>query len=192
MDLEQLVERIGAGEEAAWRRFLAEYGRLLYSIPATLGLDENDRDEVFQNACLTVFRSIHTLRDPAKLASWLYGVTYRLAIDALRRKRRDARVGGDPGEDWTAIRDEDPGPDERLGSLEETALLLEGLDRLDGRCRRMLRSLYLDDPPASYADVSRDLEMPLGSVGPTRARCLEKLRKILEGVFNPEGGTTNG
>jgi DNA-directed RNA polymerase specialized sigma24 family protein len=68
---------------------------------------------------------------------------------------------------------------------------MEGLDRLDARCRRMIRALYLEDPPASYAEIAGEFCMPLGSVGPTRARCLEKLRKTLEHVFKPEGGSTN-
>ena len=87
----RFAEALASGNEAAWREFLARYGRLLYAIAGRLGLNEEDREEVFQQACLSVYTSIHTLRDPAKLSSWLYGMTYRLAVDVFRRNQRLSR-----------------------------------------------------------------------------------------------------
>ncbi len=191
MERDQMVAGLAAGDDRAWRLFLDGYGRLIYSVVRRFDLNDDERDDVFQNACVVIHRSVHTLRDPSKLSSWIYGVTYRLSIDALRKKKReiltdDPEPYGQPG------RREDPGPapDAHLQRVEEAARLYDLLELLDERCRRLLTALYLQDPPLSYKELGEEEGMPLGSIGPTRARCLEKLRRLFPEVSTPETAPT--
>ncbi len=175
-DRNQLVARLAAGDEDAWRSFVETYGGLIFAVATRLGLRGADRDDLFQDACVTVMQSIHTLRDPTRLASWLYRVTYRLGIDALRSRRPEVGV-----EELTssATGQLEPGFAEDLERLEEVSRLLDALGRLDSRCRNLLKLLYLEDPTPSYEEIARRLDMPIGSIGPTRARCLEKAARWL-------------
>ncbi len=186
-----MLEGLAAGSEEAWRAFLAGYGRLIHAAVRRFHLSEPDAEDVFQNACVAIHRSIHTLRNPDKLASWVYGVTYRLAVDHLRRRREIPVEDPDRLAAGGARRESGPAADRRLEELEETALLYDAVSRLDPRCRRLLVGLYLEDPPLSYREVSARDAMPVGSIGPTRARCLDKLRRLIgDEVSIPGPGTT--
>ncbi|MCK4414609.1 MAG: sigma-70 family RNA polymerase sigma factor [Candidatus Eisenbacteria sp.] len=181
MTREQLVAGLKAGEESAWRLFIQDYGRMIYAVATRLGLAGPERDDLFQEACLSVLESIHTLRHPRRLASWVYIVTYRLGIDAIRRRRPEA-----PVEDWAVLLESNPTAviePTALGDLErleEIAQVLDCLAEMDQRCRSLLQALYLEEPRPTYEEISRHQGIPMGSIGPTRARCLEKLGNLLQ------------
>jgi RNA polymerase sigma factor (sigma-70 family) len=184
VERDDLVDGLITGDEQAWRRFVAEYGGVIYAVATGFGFSEADRDDLFQNTCLTAVRSIHTLRDSSRLSSWIYSVAYRLAIDTRRRQR------GISLEDLAGESHElpgmtvDPTITEALQRIEEAAQLHDALERLDPRCRRLLKALYLEEPQPGYAEISKRERMPIGSIGPTRARCLKKIRKLLEEISN--------
>lgn len=191
MDRKQLYEGLVRRDERAWRTFLDEYGRLIYSIATRLELDEESRADLFQDTCLLVYESIATLRDPERLASWLYTLTYRLGIDHLRRRRPS--VGIDAlGPDGAEFEADPGGPDtlERIARLESVAHLMDALARIDRRCRRLLEALYLEDPRPSYEEIGRRERMPIGSIGPTRARCLEKAQGLLSDISKSPATTS--
>lgn len=179
MEREDLLAKLAAGDESAWRLFLRDYGALIYDVPAKLGLHGDDREDVFQNVCVAVYRSIGTLRDPARLATWLYGVAYRQSVNVLRRRGREVPIEGEDGTErefpspW-------PGADQVLSGLEEAGRLRDALEVIDERCRRLLTAIYLEDPAWSYLEISERFAMPVGSIGPTRARCLRKLKDELD------------
>ncbi len=182
MERERLVTGLVAGDQAAWRSFVEEYGTLIYAVGAKLGLEAPDRDDLFQETCLTALRSIQTLRSPAKLASWIYTIAYRLGIDAHRRKRSEVLLDNPGGlVDSSTPQGAEPAFAAGIERLEAVAHLLDAMARLDARCRRLLTALFLEDPRPSYMEIGTRLGIPVGSIGPTRARCLRKAGKLLEG-----------
>jgi RNA polymerase sigma factor (sigma-70 family) len=177
MQPDDLVAGLAAGHEESWQQFLSEYGRLIFAVTARTRLSPDDQEDVFQNTCLAIQRSIGTLRDPSRLSAWVYGIAYRLSIDVIRKQRRESPAQ-DPAQ-LSGVASTNPPPDAGIESLEEAARLYDFVDRLGPRCRRLVRKLYLDQPTLSYTEIAASENMPIGSVGPTRARCLEKLRHLL-------------
>ncbi|MCK4414605.1 MAG: sigma-70 family RNA polymerase sigma factor [Candidatus Eisenbacteria sp.] len=180
MERKELVAGLIAHEEWAWRQFVEDYARIIYSIGGMLGFSPADREDLLQSTCLTALRSIATLRDPAKLSSWTYSVARRLAIDKLRQKR-EFPIEDLHGDDRSAaLPNPNPLISDELQRLEETARLADAVGKLDDRCRLLLTTLYLQDPRPSYRSIAQSLEIPVGSIGPTRARCLKKLAQIMK------------
>lgn len=187
-----LVDRLRAGEESAWREFMRSHGRLILAAARRAGLGTTDLEEAFQVACVEAYKSIGSLRDPSRLASWTYSIAFRWA----RKIRERQNPAGSPG----AIADGsvvdvlpsgDPSPEDIAVRIDQAGRLHAGLAKLGFRCRRLIEALYLQAPRPSYQEIGRRLKLPIGSIGPTRARCLEKLRKVLL-VVSPETrpGTT--
>lgn len=185
-DPEELARALERRDEEAWRFFIGEHGRLIYGVLARFDLSPSDRDDLFQETCLTIIRAVGSLRDPKSLLSWVYSITYRLAIDA-KRKARPATSLEEIGEE--RLRTPDPWIEphfaKELEELQLAARTADGIGRLDPRCRNLLTALYIEDPPRSYQEISRQLGIPVGSIGPSRARCLEKLRLLLFSLSKP-------
>jgi RNA polymerase sigma factor (sigma-70 family) len=192
MERSELVERLVARDEGAWRVFIDEYGGLMYAVATRLGLDDAAREDLFQEACLRALESIGTLADPTKLASWVYTVTYRLGVDFLRRRRPEIGME-QAGAAAQSLEAGGVEPDivEKLARLEAVAGLLDALTHLDPRCRRLLAALYLEEPRPSYDEIGRREGMPIGSIGPTRARCLEKTKRLIPTVSNRPPGASS-
>jgi RNA polymerase sigma factor (sigma-70 family) len=127
-----------------------------------------------------VWRNIELLEEPRALAGWISTIARREAWRAARRRawesQRVEHMGADPGGE--ALPSQPPTAEEELERAERAALLQHAVGRLDERCREMLTMLFWENPTPSY----ERLDMPLGSLGPTRGRCLEKLRQRLEEV----------
>jgi RNA polymerase sigma factor (sigma-70 family) len=170
-----LIRACLAGEEAGWRTLVLRYERLIYSIPMRLGMAPEEADDVFQNVCLALLRNLDGLRNPERLAPWLIVTTRRECWARWRRTQHevqtDADVAGPDSEDPEAIVDAD----------EELRAVLAALERLPERCRRLLRRLYLEGTPPTYQQLADELDMPVNSLGPTRARCLGRLSALLGG-----------
>ena len=178
MTREELCRGLALGDEGAWSRFVSEFGPVIYALAGRFHLQPADRDDLFQRACLAVVRHIESLRDPSRLASWTYGIAFRLAIDSRRRQKPEVALDdADPAD--PSLRLVAPEVLRELERLERAALLRDALARIGDRCRRFLTAIYLEEPPASYEEICRREGLPLGSIGPTRGRCLEKLRKAL-------------
>lgn len=167
-----------AGDRVAWRRLVARYEGVIFAIPRRYGLTEEDAAEVFQTVCLALFRGLPRLRLAAGLTRWVLVTTRRTARDlALRRRREIPDVDGIHA---AARLDEGPLPDALLQEMEERVAVVAALQEVTGRCRQLIEWLYLDPDTPSYREIARRLEIPEGTVGPTRARCLDRLRQILE------------
>lgn len=163
----ELVEACIAGSDAAWAVLVDRYARLVYSIPARHGLDPDLHEDIFQAVWTIAVRHLDSLRDAQSLPAWLIRTTQR-------ETWRQARAAGKPGTadtgdeiSWT-----DP---EEAQLMEDRQRMREALGMLDDRCRELLLACFREDRP-DYDRLAEQLRMPRGSIGPTRGRCLNKLR----------------
>lgn len=154
------------------------YQRLVYSVPLRCGLSPEDAEDVFQTVFLRLVQNLESLRDEGSLTAWLMTTARRESwrIGAGRRKKESRETSLEPGE---KLPDGDLLPEAEAVRTVEEQLVRAGLAELDERCRRLLEWLYRSDPPVPYAEAARRLNVPTGAIGPTRARCLQKLKKIL-------------
>ena len=177
----ELVARCAAGDERAWRTLVYRYRRLIYTIPYRMGLDPAEADDVFQVAFTRLAERIDRLERPERVRAWLVTTARRLSLNVVTRRRGIE----DPEDALANVAHPDDLPNEELERLEEQQLMRTALERLGGRCRDLLALLYYPEDsggPASYEEISERLGMPIGSIGPTRMRCLGKLRAEYEGL----------
>lgn len=159
------------GEQAAWDGLVARYGRLVWAVARGFELSASDASDLSQTVWLRLVEHLDSVKEPERLGSWLATTTRREGIRLLRRRNLEIpeehqEEQSDQGED---------GPEERALAADEHAQLRAALERLPERCRKLLRVMAASDE-TNYGDVAAALGMPVGSIGPTRARCLERLR----------------
>ena len=178
----QLVLACRRGDPLAWERLIRRYQRLIYAIPLRAGLDEDHAAEIFQDVFTTLFQKLNDIEQPEKLQAWLVTTTRRKTLHEISKAqvRQQSHINTDESPDVAiSVRDESPLPDEQLLILEEQHRVRAALVSMDERCRTLLEMLfYLSEPP-SYAEIAASLGIPEGSIGPTRARCLAKLLRLL-------------
>lgn len=184
----QLVERCLAGDERAWESLVRRHERLVYAVARRYRLSEPDLGDVFQDVFAALVRGLPRIRDARTLVRWLSSTTERIArATALRRRREQALAVPEP-EAVEGLPADQPEVGAELETLEEQALIRTALADLPEGCRRLLAALYYEDPAPDYATLARRLRMPIGSLGPTRARCIERMRRILAGFSAPAPG----
>jgi RNA polymerase sigma factor (sigma-70 family) len=171
----ELVSLCLKGDSNAWEALITRYRRLIYSIPVRFSFSTADASDVFQSVCLKLIEHLHELKDETKVSAWLITTTTRQCIHVRSQKFRE----GGSEEDL----EEPPDPSENLEDLrvqiEEQQQVREAVEQLADRCRQLVDLLYFDTRSPTYEDVSQILGMPVASIGPTRARCLDKLKTIL-------------
>ena len=170
-----LVTRARKGDRQAWDEIVELYAPLIWSICCKFRLGRADTDDVAQSVWLRLVDKLATIRDPAALPGWLATTTQRECIRVLRTTRQ-ARA---PRQELNA--ENIPDEQSRLAEqevliAERNAALREALARLSPFCQRLI-ALLIEDPPVPYAEISAELGIPVGSIGPTRSRCLDKLRR---------------
>ncbi|MCC6745370.1 MAG: sigma-70 family RNA polymerase sigma factor [Acidobacteria bacterium] len=177
-----LIDQCLAGDDAAWRELISRYQGLIYSVPRRMGLSPEASADIFQCVCVLLYQRLGTIRDPARLGGWLLTTASREAIRASRRAKRTVSLENER-EDGASSTDSDlpdvrPLADEDREKLERAQLLRSALSEMSDRCRTLLEA-FLNDDDANYRDVARRLGIPIGSIGPTRARCFAKLKEML-------------
>lgn len=177
--LQDLVPRAASGDERAWRLLVHRFKRLVYSIPKSYNLTDAVCDDVFQSVFTSLVRQLPNIADPDALPKWLITSTHRECWKAAALANR---VRSDNSHHAV----EQHSPDSLHDRWERRLALDTGLTALGGRCERLLRLLYLSHNPPPYDAVAASLNMPLGSIGPTRARCLAKLSELI-----PQGHSPN-
>lgn len=166
------------GNEHAWEALLNRYARLIYSIPLRYGLSEGDAADVFQNVSLLILKNLKYVRDRERLGPYLAITTRRECWRLIRRLRSDSSLTG--VYDLAEYPSDDLPLEEDLQRLEQQAVVRSAVGQLAPRCRRLLALLFYDEPRPTYEEVSAQIGIPEGSIGPTRARCIDKLVKKLE------------
>jgi RNA polymerase sigma factor (sigma-70 family) len=183
VDTSDLVARVRAGDERAWATLTDRYTSLLWSVARAMRLDRADAADAVQTTWLRLVERLDSLREPEHLGSWLATTVRR---ECLLTLRRTARVRPGLSEGWEELPAPTNGLDEALLREERDVALWKAFGRLNGRCQTLLRVL-IADPPPSYAEVSRALGLPVGSIGPTRQRCLNTLRQVMAAGAAPLG-----
>lgn len=177
-----LVQRCLAGDQRAWQALVDRYAALVHSVPARYGLPPMEVEDVAQEVFLALARNLDQIEEPQALPSWLLITARRLSWRALARQQREA-VGAqrDVVEDNLApLPSSAPTIEELIQTWSRQEVLREAFAQLSPRCRQLLALLFLDPTEPSYAEISEQLGLPIGSIGPTRNRCLVKLRRLLE------------
>jgi RNA polymerase sigma factor (sigma-70 family) len=171
-----LLAKAGAGDQRSWETIVRRYAGLVWSVARSYRLGSADAADVSQATWLRLVEHMNDIRDSDRLGAWLATTARREALAILRRAGRDA-----PATDPTELDPPDDGGepvDDRLLRAERDIQLWRAFGALPHACQQLLRIL-LAEPAPSYAEASAALGMPVGSIGPTRARCLSTLRRRL-------------
>lgn len=182
-DMAHLVKSAIDGDPAAWNGIVDRFGGRVWAICRAHRLSQADAADVFQQTWLRVLEHLDSLRDPARLGAWIGTTCRHEALAAIRRAKRAQPVGDPDLLDRTAGPTGDP--DARILVADRDAELWSAFGRLSRRCQDVLRVLVVDVPEGrpSYELAAASLGIPIGSLGPTRGRCLTQLRGFLtEGI----------
>lgn len=177
---DELLAACLRGEQTAWAALIDRYAALIYSIPLKYGLAPSDAADIFQSVCVTLFEKLDSVRAPRGLAAWLITTTSRQCVALARQRRRELAHGAGQGSADIGILDPDLLPEEELVGLEQQRIVRAAVRQLPLNCRRIIEALFTDAAEQqTYQQLAEGLGVPMNSLGPTRARCLERLRKLL-------------
>lgn len=168
------LERARAGDNAALQEIAREMTPLLWHIARTEGLPAGQVPDVVQTVWLELLRRMREIRSPQALTAWLTTTTRREAWRVQRRSRRHADVDAD----LETLPDPAPAATDQIVTRERNQVLMDHFRNLSQRCQALLRIVAEVDRP-DYDVVAKALGMPKGSIGPTRGRCLARLREML-------------
>ena len=172
----RLVKQCLSGSEEAWSSLIEKYKNLIYSIPVKYGLPPHEAAEVFQATCVELLTRLPELREPRALPKWLMQVAHHQCYRWKRQQQRIVSRDGDsdlPEPATPAI------ADSLVQQTQEEQLLREAIASLTPQCKRLVELLFLETPPRPYAEVAAELGLALGSIGFTRQKCIERLRRNL-------------
>ncbi|MBV9679585.1 MAG: sigma-70 family RNA polymerase sigma factor [Acidobacteriaceae bacterium] len=175
-DDETLVRECLNGNGQAWSALIDKYKNLIFSIPIKYGFSPEDANEIFQSTCLTLLNELSQVREPRALAAWLI----RATAHKCKRYRRDQRKYIDSPIDENLSDETEKLPEKLWQELEREQILREVVDEQSPECRQLIDLLFFANPPLRYDEAAQALQMAKGSIGATRMRCLEKLRRALE------------
>lgn len=163
-----LLERCRNHDTKAWDLLVARYERLIYSVAMKNGLSVDDAADITQTTFVALIDSLHRITDDTRLASWLMTVARRQAWRLRSSSRRTLSMENppeasvDPFENWA-----------------DQTTMHDALSTLGGTCRELLLALFFDPAEPSYVEVAELFELSVGSIGPMRGRCLDRLRRII-------------
>jgi RNA polymerase sigma factor (sigma-70 family) len=177
--LERLVSDAKRGDERAWGEIVERYAGLVWAVARAHRLCDADAADVSQATWMKLFRGLGSLQQPSALGAWLATTARRECLRCIRRSGRAERW---PEE--LEVADDGPAVDAALLASDRDALVLRALAGLADRDRALLRMLGADPAP-SYEEIGAALHMPIGSIGPTRARALTRLQRKLEQLGTP-------
>ncbi len=183
-----LIARCKNGDGAAWQALVHRYQRLVYAIVRRIGLDEHAAADVFQTVFMRLLEHLPRLTQLDRLQAWIVTTSKREALLQRKRGLRNVSMtradeddsGNSASAEWD-IADDALLPEDALAELQAQNQVKLAMAQLDARCRDLLTLLYRDDDDkVAYDEVATRMAMPVGSIGPTRARCLGKLRKLVD------------
>ena len=177
----RLVHGCLHGNEEAWVAVWEKYGPLVKAVSRRVGCDPEEARDVVQRVALVALQNLKSLENPDKLAGWLAGVARLQSLETIRQRRPDASTQDIQPAVTSRV-------EERMIRDQELALLHRAFGRLEDRCQRILHRLELKEPADSYRAVAAAEGLSETSMGPIRRRCMQRLRKIIEGLSRKMGG----
>ena len=186
-----LVTRAATGDKHAWDALVERFSPLIWSICRKHRLADADAEDVGQNVWLRLVDHLGKIRDPAALPGWLVTVTRRECLHVVGAPQRSRTAGYMTDAQFIAD-EQSRTAEQELLAAEYHAALREAFAALPPSGQRLI-ALLLEDPPVSYAEISIRLGIPLGSIGPTRRRCVDKLRHYpaVAALIDTDTGSTN-
>jgi len=173
----RLVKECLSGNQEAWSLLIEKYKALIYSIPVKYGLPADEAADVFQATCMELLARLSELREPRALPKWLMQVAhhqcYRWKQQQWRTVSRDAEPGL-PVPETPAI------AESLIQQTQEEQILREATAALTPQCRRLVQLLFFETPARPYAAVAAELGLSVGSIGFTRQKCIQRLRRHLD------------
>lgn len=173
----RLVKECLCGNEAAWSMLIDKYKALIYSIPIKYNLPPQEAADVFQATCVELLVRLPELREPRALPKWLMQVAHH---ECYRVKRLSQRVVSRDSEENPTEPEIPPIAESLVIQTQEEQMLREAMATLTPQCRRLVEMLFFETPSRPYAEVASELGLALGSIGFTRQKCIERLRRQLE------------
>ncbi len=173
---ERLVKECLAGNEEAWSQLIEKYKALIYSIPVKYRLPPHEAADVFQATCVELLNRLPELREPRALPKWLMQVAHHQCYRWKQQQQRLVSRDGDAGlpePETLAI------AESLIQQTQEEQMLRDAMASLSPQCRRLVQLLFFDTPARSYSEVAAELGLAVGSIGFTRQKCMDRLRKHL-------------
>jgi len=177
LEIVRWVRRAATGDIKAWNRLVDQYSRLIWSITSSFRLGESDAADVVQTTWMRLIEHIDRIEQPARVGSWLASTARNECLRHVAARKRIVLVQED-GE-FDAADQRGPEVDEALLASERVRDVRQAMAHLPEQWQRLMEML-MADPPIPYTEISDQLGLPIGSIGPTRGRCLAKLRVLLE------------
>jgi RNA polymerase sigma factor (sigma-70 family) len=174
-DPSALLAAAAAGDTVAWGHLVERYDSLVWAVARSFRFSVSDASDVVQTTWLRLVEHLDRIQQPDRVSAWLVTTARRECLALVRRQSQQAPAALPAVE---LVDDDAPPLDHLLLTGERDRAVWAAFARLSDRCQRLLR-LLVADPSPSYEDVGLALDMPVGSIGPTRGRCLEQLRKIM-------------
>jgi RNA polymerase sigma factor (sigma-70 family) len=181
-DVGVLVRSAASGDRTAWTALVGHFSGLVWSIARAHRLGSADAEEVFQITWLRLTENVSRLKDPERVGAWLATTARNEALKVIRLGAHTTITDSPHVLDWAS---DEQSPENVVLESEEGAARMRltrqlwlAFNQLPGRCQQLLRML-IASPPPSYADIAAMLEIAIGSIGPTRGRCLQQLRALL-------------
>jgi RNA polymerase sigma factor (sigma-70 family) len=179
LDDDRLFAGVRARDPAAWEEFVERFGPVVHAAARRAGLRRDEVEDAVQSTWSTLLRHAATIREPRSLPAWVVTTATRAAWRIGRRQGLERQARSDR-EAALELPNSAPGADREAEQLERVQIVRDELQRLDGRCGELLRGLFLDPGEPSYEELSARLGLAIGSIGPTRQRCLARLAAALE------------
>jgi RNA polymerase sigma factor (sigma-70 family) len=173
--LPEIISRAGDGDQAAWNAIVERFSGLVWSTIRAHRLGAAESADVAQSTWLRLVENLDRIQDPDRIGAWLATTARRECLRVIRSSKREL-VSDD---EWLFETDSGEQLDVSLLTRERDTALWRAFAAIEERCQALLRLVCAPEPP-SYEEVSAALEIPVGAIGPTRARCLEKLRHQLD------------
>jgi RNA polymerase sigma factor (sigma-70 family) len=173
----RLVAECLSGNEEAWSLLIEKYKALIYSIPVKYRLPPHEAADVFQATCAELLTRLPELREPRALPKWLMQVAHH---QCLRCKQQQQRLVSRDTEPGLPVPETPAVAESLLQQTQEEQLLREAMAALSPQCRRLVELLFFESQPRPYAEVAAELSLAVGSIGFTRQKCIERLRRHLD------------
>jgi RNA polymerase sigma factor (sigma-70 family) len=183
VEAQELLTRVIAGDERAWDEVVDRFAGLVWSVARSYRLSSAATDDVVQTVWLRLAEHCSRIRQPERLASWLATTTRNEALRVIRGNNRlTPQAALDELPELTS-----PSVEERVTDDVTLRAVLHAFAKLPPADQQLMR-LLCAVPPLDYQTIAEMLGRPIGSIGPTRARCLERLKKLLPPGFDPKEG----